>query len=81
MIEVMDQKYRICGICGKRFAIAAGNQKYCSEACKRESIRINVSLNRNTKVRKIDSSDLEAIALAATNAGMSYGKYVAREGL
>lgn len=81
MIKVFDKKYRNCGVCGKRFEVAAGNQKYCSEACKRESIRINHRINRSMKKIKVDSNNLDSVALAATKAGMSYGKYVAKEGL
>jgi predicted nucleic acid-binding Zn ribbon protein len=87
---IHPRKYKKkCGVCGKDFDGWNKNQKYCSEECKHvshlqrgEMYRENARLKAEQKKEEAKKKKaLEEIAMAARNAGMTYGQYVARMGL
>ena len=78
----MDMKK--CEYCGKMFQPATKRNKFCGKSCSgaanRERTRKRDALVR-AKRNQTEKTDLDDIANAATAAGTSYGKYVAKMGL
>lgn len=75
---------RVCPICGCTFVREANYRKYCSPKCQKTAKK-ELSAERKRRAREGTAakkpetiSPLSAVARAATAAGMTYGKYVAR---
>lgn len=86
------KEVRKCAICGKEFIATRANCKYCGQQCKEEANRIKSreywsrncvgenALKQMMQQQKPRASVTE-IAIAAKEAGMSYGQYVVQMGL
>lgn len=78
---------RKCVVCGKKYTAIRGNQKYCGSECEKIATLKQVEVrNKKLKVerrrkKKKKNQDIIDIAIAAREAGMSYGQYVAKMGL
>ena len=81
---------RECKICGELFVPRTNSHKYCSEECTKESARRNWRTKGeiNRAIRKAEkrksknkNHEIADIAKKAREAGMSYGEYVARNGM
>ena len=70
----------ICPVCGQSFIFKGGRRKYCSTFCSRtaELERKRVS-GAKVKPKAKAVSPLSMIAREASEAGMTYGRYVARK--
>ena len=76
---------RICPICGSTFILEGNYRKYCSPRCQRQAER-EAAAERKRQARKNEAkprppepSPLSVIAREANEAGMTYGRYVARK--
>lgn len=74
----------VCPMCGKTFPLDRSNRIYCSAECKRASKRAaeaaRVRRMRERAEHKTSvPSPLSVIAREANEAGMTYGRYVARK--
>lgn len=74
----------VCPMCGKSFPLDRSNRIYCSAECKRASKRAaeaaRVRRMRERAEHKTSvPSPLSVIAREANEAGMTYGRYVARK--
>ena len=71
----------VCPVCGKSFIFKGGRRKYCSPVCSRteelERKRVGSSAKVNPKAKA--ASPLSMVAREASEAGMTYGRYVARK--
>ena len=71
----------VCPVCGKSFIFKGGRSKYCSPLCSRtaelERKRVGSSVKVKPKIKA--ASPLSMIAREASEAGMTYGRYVARK--
>ena len=79
MISVNDEI--VCPVCGKSFIFKGGRRKYCSPVCSRtaelERKRVGGIVKVKPKAKAV--STLSMVAREASEAGMTYGRYVARE--
>lgn len=90
MDVIHPRKYKKkCAVCGNEFMGWNKKQKFCGEECKRknelrmgeiyrERARLKTKENKTVQKKKQALND---ISMAARNAGMTYGQYVARMGL
>lgn len=71
----------VCPVCGKSFIFKGGSRKYCSPVCSRtaELERKRVGSGAKVKPKTKEVSPLSMIAREASEAGMTYGRYVARK--
>ena len=71
----------VCPVCGKSFIFKGGRRKYCSPVCSRtaELERKRVGGGAKVKPKAKAVSQLSMIAREASEAGMTYGRYVARK--
>ena len=71
----------VCPVCGKSFIFKGGRRKYCSPVCSRtaELERKRVGSRVKVKPKTKAVSPLSMIAREASEAGMTYGRYVARK--
>lgn len=71
----------VCPVCGKSFIFKGGRRKYCSPLCSRtaELERKRVGSSVKVKPKAKATSPLSMIAREASEAGMTYGRYVARK--
>lgn len=74
----------VCPMCGRTFPLDRSNRIYCSAECKRASKRAaeaaRVRRMRERAEHKTNvPSPLSVIAREANEAGMTYGRYVARK--
>lgn len=76
---------RVCPMCGSTFVLDGNYRKYCSSKCRRAAER-EASAERKRQTRKDEAkprppkpSPLSVIAREANEAGMTYGRYVARK--
>ena len=71
----------VCPVCGKSFIFKGGRRKYCSPLCSRtaELERKRVGGVAKVKPKTKAASPLSMIAREASEAGMTYGRYVARK--
>ena len=71
----------VCPVCGQSFIFKGGRRKYCSPVCSRtaelERKRVGSSVKVKPKAKAV--SQLSMIAREASEAGMTYGRYVARK--
>ena len=69
----------VCPVCGKSFIFKGGRRKYCSPVCSRtaELERKQVGSSVKVKPKTKAVSPLSMIAREASEAGMTYGRYVA----
>ena len=76
------REFRRCLMCNKLYIATRSNAKYCSAACRREVDYASKRAYRaeDTKPREKKQS-ITDIAVAARQAGMTYGQYVAKMGL
>lgn len=83
-------KPKTCPMCGERFYSSTKTRKYCSAQCQREasitSQRDFKELQRAEREKRIKErfpgyAAITAISVAAQEAGMNYGAYVAKMGL
>lgn len=74
-----DKVERHCLICLNSFW-GEPHAKYCSEECSREAIRRREREEREKK-KAAKGLTLSEVARLAREAGMSYGEYVAAEGI
>jgi hypothetical protein len=79
-------KIRACAVCGNIFIPKKANSKYCGEKCAGKAY--SEKYKRCKKKRKAEQEKrMEAqrsitdIAVAARQAGMTYGQYVVKMGL
>lgn len=81
------EREKVCIICGKRYIAYTPNSRYCSDECKEEGNRIIKEMYNDRRVKcyhakKKKSNDaLIDISAEAKKLGMSYGQYVALNGL
>ena len=70
----------VCPVCGQSFIFKGGRRKYCSPVCSRtaELERKRVG-SAKVKPKAKAVSPLSMIAREASEAGMTYGRYVARK--
>ena len=84
------REVKICTVCGKKFIATRTNAKYCDAKClkigtaetskiAKEKLKTKKDAERAKQNRKKES--LASIAVAARQAGMTYGQYVAKMGL
>lgn len=76
----------VCPMCGRTFPLDRSNRIYCSAECKRASKRAaeaaRVRRMRERAEHKTNvPSPLSVIAREANEAGMTYGRYVARKAI
>ena len=74
----MYKKY--CEICGRKFETRHPQTRVCSDECrkkKREEWKSAYNENQSSRKRAA-SSNLAEVSRLAREAGMSYGKYVAK---
>lgn len=76
---------RVCPLCGSTFVLDGNYRKYCSPKCQRQAER-EAAAERKRQARKSEAkpktaepSPLSVIAREANEAGMTYGRYVARK--
>ena len=71
----------VCPVCGQSFIFKGGSRKYCSPVCSRtaELERKRVGGGAKVKPKAKAVSPLSMIAREASEAGMTYGRYVARK--
>ena len=71
----------VCPVCGQSFIFKGGRRKYCSPVCSRtaELERKRVGGGAKVKPKAKAESQLSMIAREASEAGMTYGRYVARK--
>ena len=71
----------VCPVCGKSFIFKGGRRKYCSPVCSRtaelERKRVGSIVKVKPKAKAV--SPLSMVAREASEAGMTYGRYVARK--
>ena len=65
-----EKRYQVCSRCGKKFIPDSRHRTICSEKYRKMGRKRNENRNPNT--------ELVQLAIEAREAGMSYGKYVAR---
>ena len=79
-----------CEVCGAQFESPRSDRRFCSVRCARAQFRKEPTARvskaskqrRRGKVdRPLSNDSLHDVVLMAAEAGMSYGKYVARYGL
>ncbi len=80
---------KTCEICGKQFGAWNKRQKFCSDEC-RDKHKMQQSAmfreiykeqKQQRKAEKKKKPSLADIAVAARQAGMTYGQYVAKMGI
>ena len=71
----------VCPVCGQSFIFKGGRRKYCSPVCSRTAVleRKRVVGGAKVKPKAKAVSPLSMIAREASEAGMTYGRYVARK--
>lgn len=74
----------VCPMCGKSFPLDRSNRIYCSAECKRASKRAAEAarvrrMRERAEHKSSVPSPLSVIAREANEAGMTYGRYVARK--
>lgn len=76
---ITPQKPRYCAVCGADISDRHGSAMYCAECARQIS---NTRRRNRTKKRKPtgESATISKVAQQARDAGMSYGKFVARMG-
>lgn len=71
----------VCPVCGQSFIFKGGRRKYCSPVCSRtaelERKRVGSIVKVKPKAKAV--SPLSMVAREAYEAGMTYGRYVARK--
>lgn len=85
---------RICDMCGKDFVAVKGNQRYCSEECKRKAVNARLYAKRKEefaefkeykkpmpKKRTKPKMSIAKVNELARAEGLNYGQYVAKYGL
>lgn len=78
-----EPREKICGICGKVYMATTVGQMYCSNECRKESIRsTNIKKYYKYKAREKahteTNKEVDNVAVRAKKAGYSsYGMYVA----
>lgn len=84
-----NQYVKKCEICGKLFDAWNKAQKFCSDECRYKNKlqqgavfrEVYKAQEKKQKTRKKQKMTLAQVAVAATQAGMTYGEYVAKMGL
>lgn len=74
----------VCPMCGRTFPLDRSNRIYCSAECKRASKRAAEAarvrrMRERAEHKSSVPSPLSVIAREANEAGMTYGRYVARK--
>lgn len=74
----------VCPMCGRTFPLDRSNRIYCSAECKRASKRAAEAarvrrMRERAEHKTTVPSPLSVIAREANEAGMTYGRYVARK--
>lgn len=71
----------VCPVCGQSFIFKGGRRKYCSPVCSRtaELERKRFGYSEKVKPKAKAASPLSMVAREASEAGMTYGRYVARK--
>ncbi len=73
---------RVCVECGRVFDCGKGAAKYCSPECYRKKHPYDdVKPKMKERAQKKPKFSLREVAVQAKKAGLSYGKYVAKENL
>lgn len=68
----------VCKICGSSFVATHNTTVICSKKCKDEAKRISIKKCKEKEEKKREKRNKEIIdiAVAAREAGMTYGQYV-----
>ena len=75
----------VCPMCGRTFPLDRPNRRYCSAECRMASerasdaARVRRMREREEHRKSSGQSPLSVIARKANDAGMTYGRYVARK--